>query len=313
MEDITFGHISNWLKFRHLVLIDTLARTHHMQTAAEEMHISQPAVSKMLREIENHMGFALFQRYSRRMTPTDLGWHVVRYAQIALNDAQHFVGQMNHLRQGGHGVLKIGTIFAATSVVLPAAIIGIKERWPLLSLDVLEGTSANLLSMLEHKQLDLVLARYTLDSHRHLFDFKAIAPEPLCLVVGKQHPLAGASEFPLADLVNWPWIVYPTGTPARGCFDQAFAEADMPAPGNIVETSSMRTTLQLLRAAPMIAMLAESMAEPDIVAGRLVRLPFPFPMVLADYGIITRRKEAPGWAAQAFIQELQGNADQASG
>ena len=309
MADVGFKQLCNWLRFRHLVLIDNLARTQNMHATAEMMNISQPAVSKMLREIENQLGFALFQRLPRSMSPTDLGSHVARYAQIALNDAEHFVGQINHLRQGGHGLLKIGTIFAPTSVALPAAIVGVKQRWPMLSLDVLEGTSANLLTMLEHKQLDLVIARFTLDSHRKLFDFQPLAPEPLCLVTGSQHPLAGARELPLADLGSWPWIVYPAGTPMRARLERAFAEAGMQTPENTVETSSMQTTLQLLQTAPMVAMLAESMVDPDINAGRLTRLALPFPLVLADYGIITRRNETPGWSAQAFIEELLCGAD----
>lgn len=304
MADVGFPQLCNWLRFRHLVLIDTLARTQNMHTAAQEMSISQPAVSKMLREVEHQLGFALFQRLPRSMCLTDLGSHVARYAQIALNDTRHFVGQINHLRHGGHGLLKVGTIFAPTAVALPAAIVGIKQRWPLLTLEVLEGTSANLLERLEHKQLDLVIARFTLDRHRQLFDFQPLAPEPLCLVTGSQHPLAGTRELPLAELGTWPWIVYPTGTPMRARLERAFAEAGMQTPTNTVETISMQTTLQLLQTSPMVAMLGESMVEPDIQAGRLTRLELPFPLVLADYGIITRRNELPGWSAQAFIEEL---------
>jgi DNA-binding transcriptional LysR family regulator len=304
MADVGFNQLCNWLRFRHLVLIDTLARTQNMHVTALEMNISQPAVSKMLRDVEKLLGFALFQRLPRHMSPTDLGSQVARYAQIALNDAQHFVGQINHLRQGGHGLLKVGTIFAPTAMALPAAIVRIKQQWPLLTLDILEGTSANLLERLEHKQLDLVIARFTLDRHRKLFDFQPLAPEPLCLVTGSQHPLAGAHELPLEELGNWPWIVYPAGTPMRGRLEQAFAEAGMPTPGNTVETSSMQTTLQLLQTSPMVAMLGESMVAPDLQAGRLTRLGLPFPLVLADYGIITRRNEAPGWSAQAFMEAL---------
>lgn len=163
--------------------------------------------------------------------------------------------------------------------------------------------------MLEHKQLDLVIARFTLDSHRKLFDFQALAPEPLCLVTGSQHPLAGARELPLATLGSWPWIVYPAGTPMRARLERAFAEAGMQTPENTVETSSMQTTLQLLQTSPMVAMLAESMVEPDIRAGRLMRLDLPFPLVLADYGIITRRNETPGWSALAFIEQMLSGAD----
>jgi len=304
MADVAFNQLCNWLRFRHLVLIDTLARTQNMHATAQEMNISQPAVSKMLREIEHQLGFDVFQRLPRSMTLTDLGNHVARFAQIALNDTQQFVGQINHLRQGGHGFLKIGTIYAATAVAIPAAIVEVKKSWPLLTIEVLEGTSANMLTMLEHKNLDLVVARFTLDRHRELFDFQSLAPEPLCLVTGSHHPLAGASETPLSELGSWPWVVYPTGTPMRARLERAFVEAGMQTPENTVETVSLQTTLQLLQTAPVISMLAESMVEPEVQAGRLIRLALPFPLVLADYGIITRRNEPPSWSMQAFIDAL---------
>ena len=170
-----------------------------------------------------------------------------------------------------------------------------------------------MLTMLEHKELDLVVARFTLDRHRELFDFQPLAPEPLCLVTGSQHPLAGASETPLTDLGSWPWVVYPTGTPMRARLERAFIEANMQTPENTVETVSLQTTMQLLQTAPVVAMLAESMAEPEIQAGRLTRLALPFPLVLADYGIITRRNEPPSWSMQAFIDALLSGPDAVRG
>ena len=304
MADVAFNQLCNWLRFRHLVLINTLARTQNMHATAQEMSISQPAVSKMLREIEHQLGFEVFARLPRSMTLTDLGNHVARFAQIALNDTQQFVGQINHLRQGGHGLLKVGTIYAATAVAVPAAIVRVKQDWPLLTVQVLEGTSANMLTLLEHKELDLVVARFTLDRHRELFDFQALAPEPLCLVTGSQHPLAGASEVTLSELGSWPWVIYPTGTPMRVRVEKAFVEAGMQTPENTVETVSLQTTMQLLQTTPVVAMLAESMVEPEIQAGRLMRLALPFPLVLADYGVITRRNESPQWSAKAFIDAL---------
>jgi DNA-binding transcriptional LysR family regulator len=80
MSDISFSTVCNWLKFKHLVLIETLARTRNMHAAAQHMNLSQPAVSKMLREIERLLGFDVFERLPRNMPPTALGEHVVRYA-----------------------------------------------------------------------------------------------------------------------------------------------------------------------------------------------------------------------------------------
>jgi hypothetical protein len=99
----------------------SLGRTRNMHLAAQQMNLSQPAISKMLKEIESLLGFALFERQPRSMPPTALGEHVLRYAQIALNDARSFVEQISSLREGGHGHLKVGGIFAATAVALPVS------------------------------------------------------------------------------------------------------------------------------------------------------------------------------------------------
>ncbi|RAU42441.1 MULTISPECIES: LysR family transcriptional regulator [unclassified Pseudomonas] len=308
MSDISFSTVCNWLKFKHLVLIDTLARTRNMHAAALHMNLSQPAVSKMLREIERLLGFDLFERLPRNMPPTALGEHVVRYAQIALNDANKFVDQISSLREGGHGFLKVGAIFAATAVVLPDAIVQLKRRWPLLSIEIVEQTSDHLMEMLDDKKLDLAVARYTDESQQQVYDFQALAPEPFCMVVNSRHPLTEFEETPLQELGNWPWILYPVGTPIRARMEQAFAKAGIPLPRNTIDTISMQTFLQVLQSGPMIAMLPASMAQPHLEGGLLKVLNTPLKLAPQDYGILTRRGEPLLGAASEFANILIANA-----
>lgn len=308
MSDLSFSTVCNWLKFKHLVLIDTLARTRNMHAAALHMNLSQPAVSKMLREIERLLGFDLFQRLPRNMPPTALGEHVVRYAQIALNDANKFVDQISSLREGGHGFLKVGAIFAATAVVLPDAIVELKKRWPLLSIEVVEQTSDHLMEMLDDKKLDLAVARYTSENQQQTYDFQALAPEPFCMVVNSRHPLTEREQTPLQALGNWPWILYPVGTPIRARMEQAFAQAGIATPKNTIDTISMQTFLQVLQSGPMIAMLPASMAQPHLDSGLLKVLDTPLKLAPQDYGILTRRGEPLLGAASEFAEILLANA-----
>jgi len=308
MSTLSIASFCGWLKFRHLTLIDTLGRTRNMHLAAEHMNLSQPAISKMLKELESLLGFAVFERLPRSMPPTALGEHVVRYAQIALSDAGLFVEQIISLREGGHGYLKIGGIFAATAMGLPTAIVQIKQRWPLLSIEVVEQTSDHLMEMLEEKKLDLAVARFTHESQRHLYDFQPLAPEPFTIVVNSRHPLCASGSTALAQLGDWPWILYPTGTPIRGRMELAFADAGIAVPRNTIDTISMQTFLQVLQAGPMIAMLPESMVRPHIDSGLLRQLDTPLHLAPQDYGILTRKGEPLTGAAQAFAEILLENA-----
>ena len=308
MSELSFSSFCGWLKFRHLLLIDTLGRTRNMHLAAQQMNLSQPAISKMLKEIESLLGFALFERQPRSMPPTALGEHVLRYAQIALNDARSFVEQIGSLREGGHGHLKVGGIFAATAIALPEAILQIKQRWPLLSIEVVEQTSNHLMEMLEEKKLDLAVARFTEQGQQQRYDFQPLAPEPFCIVVNSQHPLAEAGPTSLQQLVDLPWILYPVGTPIRARMERAFAEAGVAMPKNTIDTISMQTFLQVLRRGPMIGMLPDAMVDSLLESGQLKTLDTPLHLAPQDYGILTRKGEPLVGAALEFAEILKENA-----
>lgn len=308
MSDLSFSSFCGWLKFRHLTLIDTLARTRNMHLAAEQMNLSQPAISKMLKELESLLGFAVFERLPRSMPPTALGEHVIRYAQIALSDANIFVDEIISLREGGHGYLKVGGIFAAAAVALPVAICQIKQRWPLLSIEVVEQTSDHLMEMLEEKKLDLAVARFTNESQQYRYDFQALAPEPYMVVVNSQHPLCDTGPISLQQLGDWPWILYPVGTPIRERMELAFAKAGIATPQNTIDTISMQTFLQVLQTGPMIAVLPESMVRSHVERGLLVLLETPLQLAPQDYGILTRKGEKLAGAALEFAEILLENA-----
>lgn len=303
-DQVTFSSVSKWLKIKHLLLIDTLAKTRNMHITAERMNLTQPAISKMLRDLESLLGFSLFERQTRNMTLTELGEFVARYARITLDDTQSFVEQINKLRRGGHGHLKVGTIFAATSAVLPEAIAKIKLERPLLSIEVIEQTSNQLLEMLEHKKLDVIIARFTEENDPRPFEFTALGPEPFCLVVNSRHPLCQLKEIETETLTHWPWVMYPLNTPIRQRMESAFKRFNIAPPSNTVETISMQTFLQLLQSGPMIAMLPESMVQSQLQSGLLKILNTPFHVDSQEYGVITRRDEYLSEPTRKFVETL---------
>lgn len=302
-DQITFASVSRWLKIKHLVLVNSLAKTRNMHTTAEHMNVTQPAISKLLRDLEVLLGFPLFERQTRSLVLTELGEFVARYARITLEDTESFVDQVNKLRKGGHGHLKVGTIFAATSVVLPEAIASIKRERPLLSIEVIEQTSNHLLEMLEQKKLDLIIARFT-DEACQPFEFTSLGPEPFCLVANSTHPLCRLEEVPTEALSEWPWVMYPFNTPIRQRMERAFTKFKIVPPTNTVETISMQTFLQLLQSGPMLAMLPESMVQSQLQNGQLQILNTPFKVESQDYGVITRKDEPLSEPTRMFVATL---------
>ncbi|MDP9938873.1 LysR family transcriptional regulator [Ectopseudomonas alcaliphila] len=297
--------LHNWLRFRHLALIDSLARTGNMHSSAQQLGLSQPAVSKMLRDIENQFGFTLFERLNRELPATELGAEVIAYAQRALNDCQTFSYRLESLRQGGHGYLKVGAIFAATAHALPETLLRLKGRRPLLTVELLEDTSDHLLKLLEHKQLDLVVGRFTDHPQRQRFDFTALAEEPFLLIARPEHPLCARQRVSPTQLTEWPWVLYPLNTPLRQSLEQSFSDAGVNPPANSIETTSVQTTLKLLCNSDTLALLPEAVVRQNLLDGSLKQVQTNLAPPPLAYGVLLRKDEPISSAARDFIEALR--------
>ncbi|MBZ9559735.1 MULTISPECIES: LysR family transcriptional regulator [unclassified Modicisalibacter] len=314
MDSLSSTSLFGWLRFKHLVLLTTLDQSRNMHAAARAMHLSQPAASKMLRDLEAYFGVALFERLPRAMQPTELGEQVIRHAWRLLNDAGRLVSDINDLREGGYGKLLIGAIAAAAPEILPAAIARLKRQRPRLSVSLQELTSDRLLVELEYKRLDLVIGRLTHVSQHNQFDFEPLRDEPLRVVVRRGHPLAAGDGMPdLATLSRWPWILHPMTSPMRGVFEAALAAQGVASPDDVVETTSIQATLQLLLNSDMLAVLPWSVLRRPLESGQYVLLERVIGKPLDYYGIITRRDEPQSTAARALIEHLRELARQAPG
>lgn len=306
MEKLSSSSLRGWLRFKHLTLITTLAQSQNMHSAARMMHLSQPAASKMLRDLEEYFGFAIFERLPRAMQPTELGEQVIRHAWRLINDADRLVSDINDLREGGYGQLLIGAIPAAAPEILPAAIARLKRQRPRLSIDLQEQTSDRLLAELECKRLDLVIGRLTHVSQHNLFDFEPLLNEPLRLVARHDHPLVLDDKMSDLELLSrWPWILHPLSSPMRGVFEAALAEEGVTSPNNVVETTSIQATLQLLQASDMLAVLPRSVLRRPLESGQYAVLKRVIGKPLDYYGIITRRNEPLSPVAQEIINHLR--------
>jgi DNA-binding transcriptional LysR family regulator len=293
------------LRLRHLQLLDALGRTHNLRIAAEQMHITQPAATKILSDIETMFGARLFERLPREMRPTDLGLVSVRYASEAVAGLGKFLSEFSTLRDGGYGHLTVGAISASAAQVVIAGIKEIRQQRPQLVIKLLEQSSDQLAIWLEERRLDIMVGRLTEPRHQVLFDFEVLSGEPIWVVVGQHHPLRERPRLELADLGAWQWILYPPATAIRQLFDETFASAGMPAPIGMVETPSIFSTLELLQATDMISLQPRAAVEKYVNKGILGRLPIALNRSMTSYGIVTRKDEVMSQPMREFITILR--------
>lgn len=300
-RDALFLSLVNRLRFRHLLLLARLGELQNMHRAAAAISLTQPSASKMLADIEHAIGFALFERSSRGMRPTELGRQVIAFAGAALVNFERFVEDLEAKREGGFGQLVLGGIMGAAPDVMARAVADLKKQRPLLAVRILGETSDQLLDLLEHREIDLAVGRFSAPMQHNLFDFEPLANEPLCAVVRAGHPLALARSLKLKQLVEWPWVLQLIASPARQLMEQEFAEAGLSTPADLVECGSIFATLQLLQASDSVAVLPESVVRDALDTGLLRRLPVRVGGKLSDFGVLTRKGEALGPAALELV------------
>ena len=297
---LTIQTLCSRLRYRHLYLLDLLGRSHNVHVAAQQLNVTQPAATKILKDIEDMLGVELFERLPREMRPTEIGRFVLQFAHQSLNVAGKFVEELDHRKLGGYGIVHVGVTYGVAHLLSPC-IVRMKARHPRVSIRVLERTSDLLLDELKEKTLDVVIGRFTGEDQHNWFDFRDLGATKMCVVANPRHPLLRETTLTLAQLMDWPWIVQPLTTPTRQLFEATLADHGLNCPVSLVETTSIFTTLQLLEASDMLSVLPSSAVDTFVERRQLSKLPLDFARQIEDYGVLTRRGEASSLMTAEFI------------
>jgi DNA-binding transcriptional LysR family regulator len=298
------------LRIRHLQLLNTLGKTRNLRAAAEQMHMTQPAATKILMDIEEMLESRLFDRLPRGMRPNELGLFTLSYAQSALDGHRKFVTEFATLKQGGHGHLSIGAISGSAAHLLIASVAELQRLRPLLVLKVLEQSSDQLIVWLAERKIDVMIGRFTDEVQRDQFRYERLAGEALQVTAGVHHPLRGSAAPGLTELSHWPWILYPTSTALRKVSDAVFSSTGLSLTAGIVETPSFLFALEMMQSTNMLSLQPAALVDKYVRRGLLTRIAADLPDRMPDYGLITLQGEPPSPAATAFMDVIRAMAGQ---
>ena len=141
-------YIRNELKLRHLHLLVVLDDMRSMGKVAAHTHVTQPAVSKALGEMEKGLGMKLFERTSRGILPTVFGECMVRHARTVLNELNQAADELRGLKTGALGRIHVGVLSNVIPALLPQSIALLKKRSPGTNVHLAEGIMDRLLPQL---------------------------------------------------------------------------------------------------------------------------------------------------------------------
>lgn len=292
------------LTMRQMHLLATIDDSASLKAAAARIGMSQPRATKSLQEIEDMVEQRLFTRTNRGLTATVAGVCAIRHAKALLSQIRSLEEELRHIAEGAWVRLRIGTIMGAIPIVTEA-VQTFTERFPNVSLEILEDTSVELLRHLNNGDLDLMIGRSSVSATPELYDILPFHDELLTVVAHPAHPLAGRKRLTLAELSQSRWIVYTAQMPMRISLEQEYREAGLAFPRTLVETRSAFATMSLLQCNPKyIALLSSDVAKFFVNLGVARTLNFRLRSRSEAYEVITRRKTPAPPAAEEFIRTL---------
>lgn len=290
------------LKLRHLVLVTTIAEHGSVIRSAEHLHVTQPVVTRGLRELEAILGVEIFDRGPRGVSPTIYGRAFIEHAQAVLAQIRQAGQHVSELSEARVGSVTVGTHLAGSNLLLPMAIGRLKRERPRVTVIVKEATPDVLAADLLAGRVDLTVGRLTPSDDAGRTTQIRLYSEPVSLVTAAGHPALSLPAPSLANLLDFPWILPVGQTALRHELEQVFFEQGLPLPADRVECTSILTLRSLLLTNRAIAALPLLIAEED---DRLATLPTPLRGVRRLVGATTAQNRAPSPSSSLLLHHLR--------
>lgn len=311
-------HSSPWfirgrLKPRQLLLLATLAESGTLHRAAQILHMSQPAATKLIRDLEASLGVPLFERLPRGMRPTWYGEALIRHAREAIAALSRAEEEISALRAGHLGPVSLGGITEPCVGLLPRAVARLKARHPELRLAVQLDTSDVLLQRLLEGRLDVMVGRILGEVDPALISYTPLVEEPVAAVVHPRHRLLAVPRADLAALAAERWVLPPPGSVLRVRFERMFQERGLTPPQDVVDATALLFITCLLEESEALAVIARAAAEYYARAGIVAILPVDLPCTMDTFGFILRRDRLPSPALRLVLGTLAATAQELYG
>lgn len=290
--------------YRHVRCFLEVARLGGVGSAAEALHVSQPAASKTLRELEDRLGVELFERVGRRLRLTEAGRVFQKHAGPSLSELD--LGVRAVLRpEETRRRLVVGVLPTVATRVMPRAVLALAAALPGVALRVSTGPNWILLSQLREGALDLVVGRLAAPEAMTGLVFEQLYSEAVVGVVRAGHPLLAG---PGGGFAGFPLILPPPGAIIRPVVEQYFLSLGTAPPRALVETVSLALGRGLVTGSDAVWFISRGVVEAELAQGALAALTLGGMPMAGPVGLTLRSGDAPSDDLRALMQALRESA-----
>lgn len=259
------------------------------RAAAKALCIAVPTLHQTAHTLEQVSGATLLERTSFGLRPNCDGERLARHAGCALAELQQARDELGALKRDQRGRTVIGAMPLARSGLVPSAVLRFLSRYPLHTVEVLDGPYENLLRALRGGSADVLIGALRQPAPASDVVEEVLFDDPLTLVVRARHPLTRILDPDLAKLRRYPWIAPRQGTPLRRHFEALFADIGLPS--GTIDCNCLEAARATLLESDRVMLLSARQVMADVKAGLLATLPHPLGRVVRTIGLTFRS----GW------------------
>lgn len=292
------------IKLRHLQLIVALDEFRHLGHTADFLSVSQPAVSKMLAEIENTLGMQLFIRSNRGTEPTAAGESLLRFARSVLAQFERTKDEIAAEASGVAGRTRVGAMSGTLPVLLARGIEILKSASPQASVLVEEGDLTHLLPKLRLNELDCFVGRLEPGYAAPDLVTEPLYHEPMVAIVDAHDPLADAAPS-WGELARKPCVLPPPWASLRVKLEQEFYRHGHNPPTDMMETASYFAIATFVTQRRATGFVARSAGQHLQAQGTHRVLALDITIELPPVGIMTLRDQRLTSASEHLIDALR--------
>ena len=286
------------ITIRQLQVFEAVARQLSFTRAAEELHLTQPAVSMQVKQLESSVGLSLFEQLGKRVFMTQAGETMLRHAQTIMRHLATAREEMDELKGVDSGRLRIAV--ASTVNYFATRLLATFARLhPSVQITLDVTNRETLLQKLEDNQPDIVLMGKPpkdLD-----LDADAFMDNPLIMIARPDHPLSKRRSIALKELNEETFVVRESGSGTRIAMERFFDQKSF-APSATIEMTGNETIKQSVDAGLGLAIVSVHTVELELALERLIRLDIRGMPIMRRWYVGHRRGKRLSPTAQAFRQ-----------
>ncbi len=285
---------------RMLRVFAAVARHLSVTAAARELHLTQPAVTMQVKELERNCGAPLFERLGRRIYLTEAGRELAACAANVTENLRETEERLDALRGLKKGLLKLGAVSTA-KYFAPALLAGFTASHPDVTIRFSVGNREETIRNLAGNEIDLAIMGRPPREIETLSE--PFAKHPLIIIAAPSHPLAGKRRVPMKKLAGERFLIREEGSGTRASMERVFAQAQL-AYQTSMEMSSNETIKQAVIAGMGISFISKHTVGLELQTRRLVALDVAGLPVMRDWFVIHLRTKRLSPIAAAFKQFL---------